>query len=275
MAITILEGDCRNVLLGIEARSAQCCVTSPPYFGLRNYGVAGQIGAEETPDEYVASLIAAFRVVRHVLRSDGTLWLNLGDSYHNLRTHMNGGTVTNTVHRGGARDGTEGFARSNRNKRLPGLKDKDLIGIPWRVALAMQADGWWLRSAIVWHKPNPMPEKKSLDRPLSAYEMLFLFTQDDSYFYNRDIPQANVWTIATASYAGHLATFPPELAERCIRAGSKEGDTILDPFAGAFTAPLVADRLRRHAVGIELNPSYCDIARRRIEADAGMFAEVN
>lgn len=254
--------------------SAQSCITSPPYFGLRDYGVAGQIGAEGTPDEYVASLVDAFRAVRRVLRDDGTLWLNIGDSYHNLRTHMNGGAPTNTVHRGGARDGTECFARANRNKKLPGLKDKDLIGIPWRVAFALQADGWWLRSAIVWHKPNPMPEKKSLDRPLSSYEMLFLFTQDDRYFYNRDTPQPNVWSIATQS-AGvkHFATMPPELVERCLMAGSREGDMILDPFGGAGTTGLVADRLRRNATLVEISPIYADMSRCRIENDAPLFVE--
>lgn len=273
--IKVIQGDCRVALGDVAKWSAQSCITSPPYFGLRDYGVAGQIGAEETPDEYVTSLVDAFRAVRRVLRRDGTLWLNIGDSYHNLRTHMNGGAPTNTVHRGGARDGTECFARANRNKKLPGLKDKDLIGIPWRVAFALQADGWWLRSAIVWHKPNPMPEKKSLDRPLSSYEMLFLFTQDDRYFYNRDTPQPNVWSIATQS-AGvkHFATMPPELVERCLMAGSREGDTILDPFGGAGTTGLVADRLRRNATLIEISPTYADMSRRRIANDAPLFVEV-
>lgn len=273
--INVIQGDCRVMLGDLAEKSVQSCITSPPYFGLRDYGVAGQIGAEETPDEYVTSLVAAFGAVRRVLRKDGTLWLNIGDSYHNLRTHMNCGAPTNTVHRGGARDGTECFARANRNKKLPGLKDKDLIGIPWRVAFALQADGWWLRSAIVWHKPNPMPEKKSLDRPLSSYEMLFLFTQDDRYFYNRDVPQPNVWSIATQS-AGvkHFATMPPELVERCLMAGSREGDWILDPFGGAGTTGLVADRLRRNATLVEISPTYADMSRRRIANDAPLFVEV-
>lgn len=190
---------------------------------------------------------------------------------------MGGGTVTNTVHRGGARDGTECFPRANRGKKLPGLKDKDLIGIPWRAAFALQADGWWLRSATVWHKPNPMPEKKTLDRPLSAYGMLFLFTKDDQYFYNRDDPMPNVWTIPTqAGGAGvHFATMPPELAGRCIKAGSRVGDTILDPFGGVGTTGLVADRLSRDAVLIELNPTYADLARNRLYNDAPLFAEVS
>ena len=256
--------------------SVQMCLTSPPYFGLRDYGIPGQIGGEETPSDYVVSLVESFRAVRRVLKDDGTLWVNLGDSYHNLRTHMNGGAPTNTVHRGGERDGTECFARANRNKKLPGLKDKDLIGIPWLVAFALQADGWWLRSAIVWHKPNPMPEKKSLDRPLSSYEMLFLLTKSASYAYNREMPVPNVWTITTkASGLGHFATMPVELAERCIAAGSAHGHTVLDPFAGVGTTGLAADRMKRSAVLIELNPSYCDTARRRILDDAGLFAEVS
>lgn len=274
--IRIMQGDCIDVLRELPDESVQCCVTSPPYFGLRDYGMAEQIGAETTPSDYIAALVSVFREVRRVLRDDGTLWLNLGDSF----------------------------------------SDKQLQMIPARVALALQADGWWLRSDIIWHKPNPMPESIT-DRPTSAHEHVFLLTKSPRYFYDADAvreevalsdlrvngssasalarisgglsvgqaahcgtPQSgrnirNVWTIATAPYAGaHFATFPPELAERCIKAGSRHGDTILDPFAGAFTAPMVADRLQRHAIGIELSPAYCDLARARITKDAGMFAEM-
>jgi DNA modification methylase len=277
MTIRILQGDCRAKLAELPAESVQCCVTSPPYFGLRNYGVEGQIGVEATPGDYADVLVDVFAGVRRVLKKNGVLWLNLGDSYHNLRTHMGGGAPTNTVHRGGARDGTECFPRANRGKKLPGLKDKDLIGIPWRVAFALQADGWWLRSATVWHKPNPMPEKKTLDRPLSSYEMLFLFARDDQYFYNRDIPMPNVWTIQTQANGGgvHFATMPFELADRCIRVATAPGDTVLDPFGGAGTTGIVADRLGRSAVLIELNPEYADLAQRRAVNDAPLFAEVS
>ena len=313
MSIRIIQGDCREVLASLPNQSAQCCVTSPPYYGLRDYGVEGQIGLEQTPAEYVAELVAVFREVRRALRDDGTVWLNLGDSYHNYRSHMNGGAPTNTVHRGGSRDGTEGFGRTNRNAHLPGLKDKDLIGIPWRVAFALQEDGWWLRSDIIWAKPNPMPESVT-DRPTRAHEYLFLLTKAGRYFFDAEAVRESsvepdrmradrfggaswegrqqhsegalftggttrnirsVWTIATQPFTeAHFATFPPELAERCIRAGSRKGDTVLDPFAGAGTSLLVADRLGRDAIGIELNADYAAMAERRIRADAGLFAQV-
>jgi DNA modification methylase len=317
MRVTILHGDCRAVLPTLAEGSVQCCVTSPPYYGLRNYGVDGQIGLEPTPDEYVAEMVAVFREVRRVLRDDGTLWLNIGDSYHNLRTHNNGGAPTNTVHRGTARDGTERFGRTNRSHRLPGIKDKDLIGIPWLLAFALRADGWFLRSDIIWHKPNPMPESVR-DRPTSAHEHVFLLSKRAGYFYDAgaiaepaDYPgddrhnrtdtrkaidamcadggsrartgnptgdtrnARNVWTIATQPYSGaHFATMPPDLAERCIKAGTKPGDMVLDPFGGAGTTGLVADRLRRNATLIELNPAYRTLAADRITADAPLFAGV-
>lgn len=307
MSIRVLHGDCRTILATLPDASVQCCVTSPPYFGLRDYGVAGQIGLEASPDAYIAEMVAVFREVRRVLRDDGTLWLNLGDSY------ARGG-------RGGGMEGDRGDKqRSNQGallgpKKAPdGFKPKDLMMMPARVALALQADGWWLRSDIIWTKPNPMPESV-VDRPTSAHEHVFLLTKSARYYFDADAvreagemkpqnrftdgkgPKAegyaahrqptgmtecisrnirNVWTIATAPFPdAHFATFPPELAERCIKAGSKPGDTILDPFAGAFTAPLVADRLQRNAIGIELSPTYCEMARDRLLKDAGMFAEV-
>ena len=316
MTVTILHGDCRAILPTLADCSVQCCVTSPPYYGLRDYGVDGQIGLEATPDEYVAEMVAVFREVRRVLRDDGTLWLNIGDSYHNLRTHMGGGAPTNTVHRGTARDGTEGFGRTNRSHRLPGIKDKDLIGVPWMLAFALRADGWFLRSDIIWHKPNPMPESVR-DRPTSAHEHVFLLSKRGAYFYDAgaiaetatyadcgaaSVPQGgfngsrpekvggvqasfraitetrnarNVWTIATQPYSGaHFATMPPELAEQCIKAGSKPGDMVLDPFGGAGTTGLVADRLGRNATLIELNQKYRALAADRITADAPLFAGV-
>jgi DNA modification methylase len=431
MPIRILQGDCRALLPTLPAESVQCCVTSPPYFGLRDYGTAewsggdpgcdhsarrrdpraerprhgltggtetvevatlyrdrclrcgavridGQIGAEPNPDTYVAALVDVFRAVRRVLRPDGTVWLNLGDSY----ARDNRVRWDNTMHR------EAGWKSGQATRDAPadtGAKPKDLLGIPWRVAFALQADGWWLRSAIVWHKPNPMPESVR-DRPTSAYEMVFLLTAAERYLYDADAiaengasprefrngtrgdgtnsmlsgrasRQAdgptgfgttgtrnarNVWTIATApSSIGHFALMPPALAERCIRAGTSErgccpacgaawdriaetstethrysyalrtgringdsvevkgraGDvtkrtigwrqtcsclpadpipcTILDPFAGAGTTGLVADRLGRDAVLIDLSAIYTEAGHARIAGDCPLFAEVS
>lgn len=305
----ILQGDCRDVLATLATDSVQCCVTSPPYFGLRDYGVAGQIGLEPTPDEYVAQMVCVFREVRRVLRPDGTLWLNLGDSYaiNGVRSSppQTNTTTVNGVRVRMARGATASDARANGLGRFQsGLKPKDLIGIPWRVAFALQADGWWLRSDIIWHKPNPMPESVT-DRPTKAHEYLFLLTKGGRYFYDaaaiaetageahgkgytknpvaafRGNPPTNlagcgvrsngmrnarsVWTIPTRPYSeAHFATFPPELARRCILAGSKPGDTVLDPFNGAGTTGFVAQEHGREYVGIELNPEYVALTERRI-----------
>lgn len=441
MSVVILPGDCREMLATLADASVHCVVTSPPYWGLRDYGVAGQIGLEQSPDEYVAETVAVFREVRRVLRDDGTLWLNLGDSYAS-----GGGT--------GAQ-GARGQRFDRRYFPEASIKPKDLIGIPWMVAFALRADGWYLRSDIIWAKPNPMPESVT-DRPSQAHEHVFLFAKSGDttfwthrdrsgmrskpepdyrwlnretreersdipdgwpevgrdlwrrinlwtahdYFFdaeairedseasdaskaryaygryegggnakrfertgkpdflttkNNDYGQAsgtrnsrNVWSIATKPFAdAHFATFPPDLAERCISAGTSEhgccsacgapwgrptervdtgrrqkmadgwdtgagghgtihrdgrekGEsgvpimesrtigwgpscqhdvpvkpcTVLDPFAGAFTTAMVADRLQRNAIGIELNPDYCAMAERRLVKDAGMFAEI-
>jgi DNA modification methylase len=279
-----------------------------------------QIGLEATPDEYLAMMVGVFREVRRVLRPDGTCWVNMGDSY----------AGTNTMGRG-AGDGTRVDGRgvpfgpsmkhlvpSEVRSVVPsGAKPKDLLLMPARLALALQADGWWVRSDIIWHKPNPMPESVT-DRPTSAHEHVFLLTKSARYWYDADavreepsstshgwLPAAvapatdkysavgnghdgkrnapnpagrnlrNVWTIATHSFAAaHFATYPPALAERCIKAGTKRGDTVLDPFAGAGTTLLVADRLQRDAIGIELNPEYLAMTQARIEGDAGLFASV-
>ena len=315
MSVRILNGDCRDVLKTLPDESVNCCVTSPPYFGLRDYGVEGQIGLEESPDAFVAELVAVFRDVRRVLRADGTLWLNLGDSYcanggiasQGLRGQMAGRSVC------GARDGVQ------RNKPSAELKPKDLIGIPWRVAFALQSDGWWLRQDIIWHKPNPMPESTE-DRCTKSHEYVFLLTKSPRYFFDNKAIQEpaekpegprqktqkygaayietgdgrlrtkanlvnigasdvrnkrSVWTIATQPYSeAHFATFPPTLIEPCIKAGCPAGGTVLDPFGGAGTTGLVADRLGRDALLIELNPAYAAMARNRLERDAGMFAAV-
>ncbi len=316
MTVTVIEGDSRAVLATLPKASAQCCVTSPPYFGLRDYGHAGQIGLEPTPDAYVAEMVALFREVRRVLKDDGTLWLNLGDSYYNYRP---GSYDDNRGHSfGGSREeGKRGMPSDpSTNKRgtvINGLKEKDLIGIPWRVAFALQADGWYLRSDIIWHKPNPMPESVT-DRPTKAHEFVFLLTKSARYFYDakaiaepsvepdrvrldrvggashvergqhsvgglfvgaQNRNARTVWSITSQPFRGaHFATMPPELAERCIRAGSQRGDTVLDPFGGAGTTGLVADRLGRDATLVELNPSYAELARQRISDDSPLFAEL-
>lgn len=322
MTVRILDGDVRDRLRDLPDASVQCCVTSPPYYGLRDYGVPGQIGLEPTLAEYIANMVAVFREVRRVLRDDGTLWLNIGDSYAAARggTHQPAETLA-----GGKNGYMPDGKRVNRGRgdtynptrdaAKHGLKHKDLMMVPARLALALQDDGWYLRSDIIWHKPNPMPESVT-DRPTSAHEHIFLLTKRKTYYYDADAiaepaltpgdtrflrtdntqtfgrngdnsrvrtgnPTGdvrncrNVWKIATKPFSdAHFATFPPELPRRCILAGSREGDTVLDPFLGSGTTLLVADRLGREGIGIELNPTYAAMARRRIEADCPMFAEV-
>lgn len=292
-------GDCIEVMRKLEAGSVQTCVTSPPYFGLRDYGVDGQIGLEPTPDEFVAKLVEVFREVHRVLRDDGTLWLNLGDSYAANRGSQP--PPTNTRNKAG---------HVGQRRTVGGLKDKDLIGIPWRVAFALQADGWYLRQDIIWHKPNPMPESVH-DRCTKAHEYLFLLSKGPRYYFDAEaikepvaeasiarLSQAtlaqqagsarvpgktngnmkavgntetrnrrSVWTVTTKPFKGaHFATFPERLIEPCILAGSRAGDIVLDPFMGAGTSAIVAKRLGRGYVGAELNPHYARIAEARIRA---------
>lgn len=283
MSVKILIGDVRKRLADLSDNSVQCCVTSPPYWGLRDYGHDDQIGLEQTPDKYVAEMVEVFREVRRVLRDDGTLWLNLGDSYA-----TGAGKVGD--HPGGGDQGAnwQGATTSPNRMPLQGFKPKDLVGIPWRVALALQADGWWLRQDIIWHKPNPMPESVQ-DRCTKAHEYVFLLTKSGRYSYDAEAihepalsqgdatgrNRRSVWTITTKPYKGaHFAVMPPELAETCIKAGSAEGDTVLDPFGGAGTTALVADRLERDAIMIEINPEYAQLARDRVQRDSPMFANV-
>lgn len=292
IAPVVHVGHCIEVLKTLPADHFHTCVTSPPYFGLRNYGVDGQIGLEPTPDEFVAGLVEVFREVGRVLRPDGTLWLNLGDSY------SSGGRKTQVSDNNGNR------GRTYTNRPNDGAKPKDLLMIPSRVALALQADGWYLRSHIVWHKPNVMPESVK-DRPTNAHESIFLLTRSAKYYYDADAvkePETcgrkrgpalhpdllstngnsglarrestgfrnlrNVWTVPTKPFRGaHFATFPPELIEPCIKAGSPVGGHVLDPFGGSGTTGLVAKRLQRQADLIELNPEYAELARARIAAD--------
>ena len=317
MSVKILLGDCRVRLRELSGQSVQTCVTSPPYFGLRDYGMADQIGLEQTPDAFVAELVAVFREVRRVLRDDGTLWLNLGDSYAANQSN-NGGYSAKSTLAGFTNPNTKGRQANDAAKPRSlhhGLKPKDLIGIPWRVAFALQADGWYLRQDIIWHKPNPMPESVN-DRCTKAHEYIFfLLSKSGQYYYDAasieepakwerwgdqterkkhsgtaghlggktldELPirdsknRRSVWTVPTKPYSGaHFATFPPDLIEPCIKAGSKAGDLVLDPFGGAGTTGLVADRMGRSAVLCELNPEYAKMAHDRIAGDAPALTEV-
>lgn len=327
-SLEIRVGDALEVMRTLEACSVQTCVTSSPYWGLRDYGVEGQMGIEATPELFVDALVAVLEEVRRLLRDDGTLWLNLGDGYAS-GGHGGGGSFMEM--RGG--DGSDASgAWDHRKERKgwrgppPGLKPKDLVGIPWRVAFALQAAGWYLRSDIIWHKPNPMPESVR-DRPTKAHEYIFLLSKSERYFYDEDAikepvsgtaharghgvnpkakiphgwdtgpgshtgltgrykPKQNeswsaavaglvdmrkkrsVWTVASYPFPGaHFATFPPALVEPCILAGAREGDLVLDPFAGAGTVGVVCRKHRRRFLGIELNPEYARLARGRLGED--------
>lgn len=263
--IQILNGDSLALLPTLPSESIQCCVTSPPYWGLRDYDHPAQIGAEPSPDLYVSNLVEIFRHVKRVLRPDGTLWLNVGDGYA-----RNGGTgncgpnavVANTRK-----------LIQKRNCKVPdcwGLKDRDLMGLPWRVAFALQADGWYLRARITWVKKTAMPESVK-NRPTSATEEVFMFARNPTYYYNptaiREASGANLrnfWVLGPDSSGnGHPATFPRELARRCILLGSPEGSTVLDPFGGSGTTGLAAAELGRKAVLIELNPTYVQMGQER------------
>jgi len=365
MTWLIVQNDARQ--LPLRDQSVQCVVTSPPYWGLRDYGTASwqggddecdhingrpgsdradgivgmvghrnrdgagafagdcrkcgatrvdsQIGLEQTPQEYVDRMVGVFREVRRVLRDDGTCWVNLGDSYASA-VKGSGGPSDKQLSNAGSRYET--------SQRLShGLKDKDLVGIPWRIAFALQADGWYLRSDIIWSKPNPMPESVT-DRPTKAHEYVFLLAKRERYYFDQDavrephqdqkgidrfstsggshpafIPGENqgfngvgwkmkaggreyneagrnirtVWEIATQPYPeSHFATFPEELAIRCIKAGSKPGSIVLDPFGGAGTVALVADKLNRTGIALELKREYCQMAHKRCYDDSPLFA---
>jgi DNA modification methylase len=302
--ITIYHGDCMDILHGLDAESVNCCVTSPPYWRLRDYGVDGQIGLERTPEEYVAKMVAVFREVWRVLRKDGTVWLNLGDSYASGKgTCFNPGGGDLSLGKERKAIGVHPLDRGNRSTlKASGLKPKDLVGIPWRVAFALQADGWWLRQDIIWHKPNPMPESVT-DRCTKAHEYIFLLSKSARYYYdaeavkepgtgrpifdnnnsravvdtsrndhgrhNPDLAtnrnKRSVWTIATQPYPGaHFATFPPKLIEPCILAGCPIGGVVLDPFMGSGTTMAVAQKHNRKAVGCELNKDYIGLAEKRL-----------
>ena len=264
--VETLVGDNRLLLPQIAEGSVQCCVTSPPYWGLRDYNHAEQIGAEASPEDYVQSLVEVFREVRRALADDGTLWLNVGDGYA-----RNGGTGRSGPN---ARVGNTKRLIQRRNCRVPdcwGLKDRDLMGLPWRVAFALQADGWLLRSNITWVKKAPMPESVK-NRPSNATEEVFLFSKAARYYYdNRAVREEsganlrNYWMLGPdADGSPHPATFPRELARRCILLGSRPGDLILDPFSGSGTTGVAAIELNRRAVLIELVDDYVEQARERM-----------
>ena len=265
-SVEILAGDNRQVLPQLAGQSVQSCVTSPPYWGLRDYDHSSQIGIESSPEEYVENLVNTFREVRRVLRDDGTLWLNIGDGYA-----RNGGTGS---HGPNAQVGNTKKLIQRRNCRVPdcwGLKDRDLMGLPWRVAFALQADGWVLRSRITWVKKAPMPESVK-NRPSNATEEVFLFSKTARYFYDNQAVREptganlrNVWTLGPdSSGKPHPAVFPRALARRCILLGSRPGDLILDPFSGSGTVGVVAAELDRKAILIELNEDYVRQSKARI-----------
>lgn len=272
---SIIVGDSRHVLASLEADRFQTVVTSPPYWGLRDYGIEGQIGAELDVNLYVKDLVAVFREVRRVLRPNGTVWLNLGDSYTS-----GGRTWRQTDKKSPAR------GMDYRAPTPTGLKPKDLIGVPWRVAFALQADGWYLRSDIVWHKPNGIPESVK-DRPSRVHEYVFLLTRSEKYFYDYEAvkepaevngkqnghkrARRSVWSINTEPVPdAHFATYPPALVRPCILAGSTTGSEVLDPFLGSGTTGQVALQLGRNFTGIELKQEYADLARKRILRHTGI-----
>jgi len=263
--IEIYVADAREKLTSFEDQTFQCCVTSPPYWGLRDYDYPDQIGAEDKVEDYIADVVAVFREVRRTLRDDGTFWLNIGDAY------TSGGRTWRAPDKK-----NPGRAMQYRPDTPHGLKPKDLIGLPWRLAFALQADGWFLRTDIIWNKPNCQPESVK-DRPTRSHEYVFLFTKSERYYFDADSIQEpvigyngrknrrTVWNINTEGFKGaHFAVFPPKLVELCILAGAPAGHTVLDPFMGSGTVGAVSKRLQRNCVGIEMKPEYADMAVKRI-----------
>lgn len=309
-------GDCREIMRkwAAERVKAQMCVTSPPYFGLRDYGHEGQIGLEQTPEEYIQAMVEVFRCVWDVLADDGTLWLNIGDSYNAYKANTGGtkfaGFRNQPEHR------PKGYGLE-----VKSLKNKDLIGIPWMLAFALRADGWYLRQDIIWHKPNPMPESVR-DRCTKAHEYIFLLSKSERYYFDSDaikepatnagkrvslgdksfskgqakgigvdpsgnglkdfydVPETrnrrSVWTVTTRPYKGaHFATFPPDLIEPCILAGSRPNDIVLDPFMGSGTTAQVAMENGRKYLGCELNKVYEELQINRINSATEKLNAVN
>ncbi len=266
--VRIVVGNAREELLRFAPGVFQCCVTSPPYWGLRDYGIPGQIGAEPSLDDYIANIVAVFREVHRVLRDDGTLWLNIGDAYTSGDRAWRAPDKKNPAR-----------AMTYRPPTPAGLKPKDLIGIPWKIAFALQADGWYLRSDIIWHKPNCQPESVK-DRPTRAHEYLFLLSKSERYYYDHEAVREpasdparrrnrrTIWTINTQGFTGnHFAVFPPDLVKVCVLAGARPGALVLDPFLGSGTVAEVCLATKRLCVGIELNPDYAHLAQQRIDTN--------
>jgi site-specific DNA-methyltransferase (adenine-specific) len=262
-----LEGNALAVLQSLPSASVQCAITSPPYWGLRDYGIDGQIGLEPSLGQFLDQLTLVFSELRRVLADDGTLWLNIGDGY----------TSGNRGYRATDRK-NPARAMATRPPTPDGLKPKDLIGVPWRLAFALQEDGWYLRSDVVWNKPNAMPESVK-DRPVRSHEYLFMLTKSEQYFYNHEAvkeetgneglrrSRRSVWSVNTKPFLGaHFATFPAELIRPCVLASSKPGDFVLDPFFGSGTVGLVSQEENRRYLGIELNPEYVRLANDRLQA---------
>ena len=267
MRDTILFGDCLQTLKEFDEKP-RCCITSPPYYGLRDYGGEDyQIGQEESPEEYIQKLVKVFREVRKNLTEDGTLWLNIGDSYYNYRPGKGQALVKQTVSKS-KQDLPDKCAR--RGNKLDGLKEKDLIGIPWMLAFALRADGWYLRQDIIWNKPNPMPESVR-DRCTKSHEYIFLLSKNQNYYFNVDAikeptrRKRSVWNITKKGYRdAHFAVYPPDLIIPCIKAGSEKNDIILDPFMGSGTTAMVAKNLGRYYIGCELHEDYGNLIKNRI-----------
>ena len=264
----ILFGDCRDTLTQFDEK-ARCCVTSPPYYGLRNYGdEENQIGHEQTPEEYVDEMVKVFRLVRDCLTDDGTVWLNMGDSYYNYRPGKGQALSKQTLAKNDQDLPTKCARRGN---KLDGLKEKDLIGIPWLLAFALRADGWYLRQDIIWNKPNPMPESVR-DRCTKSHEYIFLLSKSQNYYFDVDAikeptrRKRSVWDITKKPYKdAHFAVFPPDLIEPCIKAGSERGDIILDPFIGSGTTAMVSKELGRDYIGCELHEEYGKLIQDRLQ----------
>jgi len=289
----------------------QTCITSPPYYGLRDYGVDGQIGNEQTPKEFIDNLVEVFACVWDILADNGTLWVNLGDSYYNYRPGKGQRVVANSI---ASQKASEFEHSAKRGNKLEGYKEKDLMGMPWRLAFALQDFGWYLRQDIIWHKPNPMPESVK-DRCTKSHEYIFLLTKNPQYYFDSEsikedsvdiestskryeknfnafnggmesgaISRNNstaklefdgkrnkrdVWTVNTKSYKGaHFAVYPEELIEPCVMAGSRVGDIVLDPFFGSGTTGAVAQKLGRQYIGCELNQSYEQLQKDRLQQTA-------